>query len=100
MRQLCLLYKFLSTGQPWHAHNLLPQTKKSYKHPNTFHVFSSRTEYLKNSFIHMLSMNGIKLIQAFEDLVNATYFEIHCESLWDLVKGKPSILMAHLKLKC
>ena len=50
MRRLCLLYKFLSTGQPSYIHKLLPQMRNSHRHPNTFHVFPCRTEYFKNSF--------------------------------------------------
>ena len=54
MMRLCLLYKFLSTEQPLHIHNLLPHLKISHRHPNTFHEFPSKTEYLENSFCFSL----------------------------------------------
>ena len=64
MRLLCLLYKFCSTGQPSHIHNLLPQIKNSHRYRNT-----CRTEYFKNYFFRMTLMNGINLIQTFVALV-------------------------------
>ena len=50
MMQLCLLYKFLSTGLLSHIHNLLLQMRNSHRQPSTFHVFPCRTKYFKNSF--------------------------------------------------
>ena len=50
MRRLCLLYKYLSTGQASHIYNLLPQMRNSHKQLNTFHIFACRTEYFKNYF--------------------------------------------------
>ena len=47
---MCLLYKFLSTGQSSHIHNLLPQMSNSPQHPLNFRVIPFRTEYFKNSF--------------------------------------------------
>ena len=57
MWQLCLLYKFLSTGQPSHIQNLLPQMSNSHPHLLTFHVFPCRTEYFKNYFFpHVINV--------------------------------------------
>ena len=50
MRGLCLLYKFQSTEQPAHVHNIFLQIRNPHGHPNAFHVFSCRTEYFKKSF--------------------------------------------------
>ena len=61
MRRLCLLYKFLSTGQPSCIRNLLPQKRNSHRHPNNFHVFPCRTEYFKNSFFPLVINEWNKL---------------------------------------
>ena len=45
MRRLCLLYKFLSTGQPSQIHNFLLQMGNSHRHSNPSHLFPCRTEY-------------------------------------------------------
>ena len=51
MGRLCLLYKFLSSGQPsLIQHNLLPQMINSHRYLNNFYVFPCRLEYLKIFF--------------------------------------------------
>ena len=54
MRKLCLHYKYLSIKQPSHNYSLLPQMRNSHRHPNTFNVFASQTEYSKNSFFPLV----------------------------------------------
>ena len=78
MRLLCLLFKFLSTGQPSSIHNLRPQMRNCQRHPNTFHVFPNTSKTL---FFHMSLMNGINLIQTFVGLVTIIFFVMHC---WNL----------------
>ena len=69
IRRLCLFYKFLSTTQPSRIHNLFPQMRNSHRHPNSSMYFLVELNTSKILFLHMLLMNGIKLIQTFVALV-------------------------------
>ena len=50
MRCLCLFYKFVSTKLPAYIFDFIPPARQSQRRPNTFNLFSCRTEYFKNSF--------------------------------------------------
>ena len=78
IRRLCFLHKFLSTWQPLHIYNLLPQMRNSHRHPNNFHVFPCRTEYFKNYFFPQSINEWNKL---YPNIRSSSNYDIFCNAL-------------------
>ena len=53
MGRLCLFYRVVSTKLPAYIYDFIPPVRQSHRHPNTFHSFSCRTEYFKNSIFSL-----------------------------------------------
>ena len=84
MRRLCLLYKFLSTEQPSHIHDLLPQMRNSHRRPNTCHVFPCRTEYFKNSFFLHVIINECNKLDP--NISSSSNYDIFCNALLKFIR--------------
>ena len=51
IKRLCLRYKVLLIKVPKFVYESIPPTKQSFRNPNSFTLFSCRTECFKNSFL-------------------------------------------------
>ena len=83
MMQLCLLYKFLSTGLLSHIHNLLPQMRNSHRQPSTFHIFPCRTKYFKNSFFTNVISEYNKVDP---NICSPSIYHIFCNALLKFIR--------------
>ena len=80
---MCILHKVLSTGQSSHIYDLLPSLRSFCRHVNSFNFVSSKSEYLKNSFIPNVVYEWNKLDPDFR---SSTSYNLFCNILLKFIR--------------